>query len=410
MRPFLACFLALLLCLPGCSLQMEQPQAVSRETLEELQSQLYPAPQPEPEPAPEPQPQPEPEPTPEELRLSRAREILEGMTLEQTVGQVFFVRCPDSADDGAALMEQYQFGGYLLFKRDFQDAAGNWLTADAFTARLEDYRAGAHIAPFFGVDEEGGTVTRASQNPNLFPEGKFRSPQKLFSQGGMEAIFQDVALKSQQLLRYGINVNFAPVVDVTTQPGDFMYDRALGQDAQATAAYAEGVVAQMTANGVGAVLKHFPGYGNNRDTHTGVVIDDRPLEQFLESDLLPFRAGIDAGSTAVLVSHNIVNAMDSTLPASLSPQVYRVLREELGFTGVALTDDLAMDAVEDYTAGGAAAVMALQAGADMILSSYPTTEINQVLLALENGDLTLERLQEAALRVLLWKLELGVIQ
>lgn len=414
MKPYLKIILCILLALglTGCSLELEQPQAVSRETLEAIQSERYPAPQPEPEPVPvpQPEPQPEPEPTEEELRLARAEEILGAMTLQQKVGQVFFARCPGPAADGAALMEQYQLGGYLLFKRDFQDAGGSWLTVEAFTQRLDSYRQAAVIAPFFGVDEEGGTVVRASQNPNLFPAGRFLSPQKLYAQGGFEAISQDAQYKNEKLLQYGINVNFAPVADVTTSAGDFMYDRAFGQDAQATAQYVETVVSQMTAAGVGAVLKHFPGYGSNRDTHTGAVTDTRPLEQFLESDLLPFRAGVEAGSAAVLVSHNIVTCMAPSLPASLSPEVYRILREDLGFTGVALTDDLAMDAVEDYTAGGQAAVLALQAGADMVVSSDFQKETGQVLLAVETGELSLERLEEAVLRVLLWKLELGVIE
>ena len=158
------------------------------------------------------------------------------------------------------------------------------------------------------------------------------------------------------------------------------------------------------------MLKHFPGYGSNRDTHTGVVTDVRPWEQFESCDLLPFKAGIEAGASAVLVSHNIVTCLDGNLPASLSPAVYDLLRQELGFTGVAITDDLAMDAVEDYARGGSAAVMALQAGADIVLTDKPEENIAQVRAALDSGELSSQRLQEAVLRILLWKLELGVIQ
>lgn len=389
-------------------MRLEKVENVPRETFQPVQTE--PLPEPQPEHVPEPQPEPQPVPTEEELRLLRAQEILDTMTLEQKIGQLFFARCPGPNGDGEGLMAQYQLGGYLLFKRDFQDAAGNWLTAEQLTARLETYADAAAIAPFFGVDEEGGTVTRASQNPNLFPEGKLKSPQKLFSEGGLEAVSQDAKYKSETLLQYGINVNFAPVADVTANSGDFMYPRAFGQDAAATADYVETVTAAMEQIDMGAVLKHFPGYGSNRDTHTDVVVDDRPYAQFTQSDFLPFQAGMTHENAAVLVSHNMVNAMDNTLPASLSPAVYRVLREELGFTGVALTDDLIMDALSAYTADGKAAVMAIQAGADMVVSSDFEKEITQVVLALENDELTVERIEQSVLRVLQWKLLLGVVE
>jgi len=405
-----------LLCFAGCALQLETPQTVSRETLEGLQSTFYPqlqpesVPEPAPQPAPAPQPEPAPEPTEEELRLARAEEILAGMTVDQQVGQVFFAHSPGPYGDAPAKMEQLQLGGWLLFKRDFQDKSGNWLTVEAFANQLKAYGAGAAIAPFFGTDEEGGAVTRASQNPNLFPDGPCFSAQKLYQQGGLEAVLQDARAKNEVLLSHGINVNFAPVVDVSTNSQDFIYSRTLGQDAQITADYAAAVTEQLKNSGVGGVLKHFPGYGSNRDTHTGVVTDVRPWEQFETCDLLPFRAAIDAGASAVLISHNIVTCLDGTLPASLAPAVYDLLRQQMGFTGVAITDDLAMDAVEDYARGGSAAVMALQAGADMVLTDRPEENISQVLAALDSGELSSRRLQEAVLRVLLWKLELGVVE
>lgn len=121
-------------------------------------------------------------------------------------------------------------------------------------------------------------------------------------------------------------------------------------------------------------------------------MDQRPLEQFRQSDFLPFQAGIDAGAGGVLVSHNIVTCLDPELPASLSPASYQVLREELGFEGVAMTDDLDMDAVQKYVEEGTAPVMALQAGADLVLTSDPQGGIPSVLEAVETGALTWDRL------------------
>lgn len=260
-----------------------------------------------------------------------------------------------------------------------------------------------------GVDEEGGSVARASRNPNLFPK-KCSAPQTLFARGGMDAIRDDALGKNTRLLELGINVNFAPVADVSTDPGDFIYDRTLGQDAQATANYVRTVVEQMNAAGVGAVLKHFPGYGSNVDTHTGIAVDQRPLEQFRSADFLPFSAGIQAGAGSVLVSHNVVTAVDDQLPASLSPAVHQLLREELGFTGVILTDDLAMDAVEAYAQDGSVAVLAVLAGNDMVVTTDFQTQIPLVLDAVAEGTIPEALLDEAVGRVLGWKYDLGLLE
>ncbi len=334
-----------------------------------------------------------------------AEELLAGMTLEEKVGQLFFVRCP--TDRAPEDVSAYHLGGYLLFTRDFQDAAGNWLTAEAFRAKIASWQEAAAIPLLIGVDEEGGAVVRASWNPNLFPDGKFHSPQWLASHahdhGNVFA--EDAWEKCCALLRFGINVNLAPVCDVSTDKRAFMYDRTLGKGAEETADYVDSVVTAMSDSGIGSVLKHFPGYGNNADTHTGVVVDGRPMEAFLDSDFLPFRAGIDAGGdkTAVLVSHNIVTCMDEALPASLSPAVHRILREELGFDGVVMTDDLAMDAVAAYAKDGAAAVMALEAGNDLIITTDYRTQIPQVVEAVRSGTLDEAAVDAACRRVLRWK-------
>lgn len=118
-----------------------------------------------------------------------------------------------------------------------------------------------------------------------------------------------------------------------------MYPRAFGGSPQDTAQYVRTVVDVMEQNGIGSVLKHFPGYGSNVDTHTGIAIDERSLESFRQNDFLPFESGIEAGAPVILVSHNIINAVDSSRPASLSPAVHDILREELGFSGLIITDD-----------------------------------------------------------------------
>ena len=332
---------------------------------------------------------------------ARAQELLDGMTLEEKVGQMFMARCPET--DAAQLAADYHLGGYILFGRDFKDK-----TAEQVIADIQSCQDAAEIPLLIAVDEEGGTVNRVSSNPNL-RSSPFRSPQSLYSEGGLELVRSDAQEKCRLLESLGININFAPVCDVSQDPADFIYDRTLGRDAQETSQYVAAVVETMAEEGMGSVLKHFPGYGNNTDTHTGVAYDDRPYDTFLTSDFLPFQAGIAAGADMVLVSHNIVSAMDEASPASLSPEVHRVLREDLGFTGVIVTDDLVMDGVRDFAGDDEAAVLAVQAGNDLLCCTDFQTQVPAVLAAVESGEITEEQIDAAVLRVLTMKLRLGIL-
>lgn len=329
------------------------------------------------------------------------QELLSSMSVEEKVGQMFFVRCPDTV--AAEAVSQYKLGGYILFGRDFKGK-----TAEQVRSDIESYQSASGVPLLIGTDEEGGTVVRASSNPNLFPH-VCQSPQTLYAQGGMDSIIQDARQKSLTLLDLGVNVNLAPVADVSTDPNDFIYDRSFGQDAQATADYVSNVVQAMNAEGIGSVLKHFPGYGNNADTHTGVAIDQRPYETFETSDYLPFTAGIQAGADAVLVSHNVMSCVDSQLPASLSPAVHQELRNTLGFQGVIMTDDLAMEAVAAYATNESAAVMAVQAGNDMIVTTDFQTQIPQVVEAVNNGTIDEDQIDQSVTRILQWKYDLGLL-
>ena len=168
----------------------------------------------------------------------------------------------------------------------------------------------------------------------------------------MELIKSDTKEKCRLLSSLGINLNFAPVADISSDPADYMYPRTFGISAEETCKYVEtNVVSVMKENGIGSVLKHFPGYGNNSDTQTGVAVDERSLKSLRENDFLPFESGIEAGAEVVLVSHNIVRSIDGEHPASLSLQVHNILRDEIGFSGLIITDDLYMDAIREYTHG-----------------------------------------------------------
>ena len=358
------------------------------------------------EPAVDPTPEPPIEQPVEKTPDERINDIIAGMSLEEKVGQLFFVRCPETG--AAEDVETYHLGGLLLFGRDYKDANGDWLTEDDFTAALASYQDAAAIPLFIGSDEEGGTVTRASKNPNLFSE-PLPSPQELYAAGGLDGLLERTLSYNQKLKAFGVNVNFAPVCDVSIDAGDFIYARSFGKDAQTTADYITRVVPVYEQAGVACILKHFPGYGNNADTHTGIAVDERPYETFETADFLPFSAGIAAGAPFVLVSHNIVNCMDDTLPASLSPKVHEVLRGTLGFDGLIVTDDLAMDAVKSYAQNGSAAVLALLAGNDMIVTTDYREQIPQVIAAVERGELDEREIDAHVYRVLHEKQALGLI-
>ena len=344
----------------------------------------------------------EPSETEEPASLEeQARTLLAGMSLEEKVGQMFLARCPK--EDGTQLAADYHLGGYLLFGRDFSGK-----TPEEVTQAISAYQQAASIPMLIGVDEEGGSVVRISKYP-AFRDEPFPAPQELFRQGGLEAVREDAAEKGQLLRSLGIHVNFAPVCDVSQNPEDFIFPRTLGADAGQTAQYVQAVVEVMQDEGIACVLKHFPGYGGNADTHTGIAYDSRPLEAFQQSDFLPFQAGIQAGADLVLVSHNIVACMDSQLPASLSPEVHRILREDLGFSGVVITDDLVMDGIRDFAGTEQAAVLAVQAGNDLLCSTDFQAQIPAVLRAVERGEISEARIDQSVLRILELKLSLGLL-
>lgn len=337
----------------------------------------------------------------------RAAALTAKMSLEEKVGQLFFVRIPEA--DAAADVSNYHLGGYILFGRDTQDK-----TVNELIQTIRSYQEAASTPLLIGVDEEGGTVVRVSSNPHIRSK-KFPSPQQLYAAGGMDAVARDAHEKDVLLKALGFNVNLAPVCDVSTDPKDFIYPRAFGQDAAKTRDYAATVTKAMAADQMGCVLKHFPGYGNNADTHTGIAVDQRPLEQFESSDFLPFTAGLQGGAklSAVLVSHNIVRCMDPDLPASLSPAVHQKLRSLMAEAGlennVVMTDDLVMDAVKSYAENGSVAVLAIQAGNDLLIATDYREQIPQAISAVKAGTLDESLINAACARVLQWKIALGLL-
>lgn len=330
----------------------------------------------------------------------RIQEKIKEMTLEEKVGQMFFVK--NDGRFGPDELTQYPVGGIILFAGDLVGE-----TADSLTDKIRSFQNASDISLLIGTDEEGGTVTRVSRYSAL-ADHTFASPRSVYASGGMDAIREDTEEKSKLLLSYGINVNFAPVCDLSGNKSDFIYERSFGDDPQETAEYVDTVVTTMQKEQIGTVLKHFPGYGSNGDTHVNQIEDTRTYEQFVTRDYIPFEAGVNAGADCILVSHNVVAAIDDEYPASLSKKVHDEIRNVLQFDGVVITDDLMMSGVSSGYDLDEAAVQAVKAGNDMLLSTNYQEQIKAVIQAVQDGEIDEAQIDAAVARVLKWKNQLGL--
>lgn len=317
---------------------------------------------------------------------------LKNMSIDQKIGQLLLVRYPE--EEQKDVLKKYQFGGYLFFAKDFRNK-----TKDEVISMINDLQAASKIPILTAVDEEGGIVVRVSSNPNLRSE-RFLSSQKLYELGGFDKIKEDTIEKSNLLKELGLNLNLAPVVDVSTNKDDYMYERSIGQNSDITAEYAKTVISASKGSGVSYTLKHFPGYGNNIDTHTASSIDSRSLDDIEKNDLPPFKAGIEAKAEAILVSHNIVDSIDNKNPASISPKVHKLLRKNLNFSGIVITDDLEMGATKDIEDKS---VKAILADNDLLIVTDYLESINEIKNAINNKIITENDLDKKVLKILEWK-------
>lgn len=323
---------------------------------------------------------------------------VKNMTLEEKIAQILLVRYPST--NGVNILKQYQFAGYIFFERDFTNK-----TKEEVIKMIKDLQEVASIPILTAVDEEGGTVVRISSNPNLASD-RFLSPSALYQSGGFPKIKEDTIAKSTLLESLGINLNLAPVVDVSTDPSSYMYERTLKENTTLTSTYAKTVIEASKNTKVSYTLKHFPGYGNNTDTHNSSSTDTRTYNDILSNDLPPFKEGINAGAEAVLVSHNIVNSIDSNNEASLSPNIHNLLRNQLNFTGIIMTDDISMSAVNTIPN---TAVKAILAGNDLIITTNYQEDITNIKNAINNGTLNESTIEKLAMRVIAWKYYKGLL-
>ncbi len=355
---------------------------------------------------------------PKEALTVNIQATIAAMTLEEKVGQLFVVRRPQEDERAMSAVTDYHIGGFTLYACDFEHR-----DPDSIRALLATYKDAARIPLLVAADEEGGRVSRAALYPAFWKEafgedsnreGPFPNPRTLDAMGGLNAVDTDTRAKAAFLLGLGINFNYAPVCDLSGNPACFIYDRTFSHDPAATAAYIDTVVRAMNDCHLVGSIKHFPGYGDNVDTHTSIARDDRSIEQFMTCDLEPFRAGIAAGAPIVMVAHNMVACMDPDNPASLSPTVHDLLRRPvaeggLGFDGLIMTDSLDMNAITLFTGDRASAVQAVLSGNDLLCCTSYERQIPAVLEAVHNGTIPEARIDESVARVLRLKEAYGIL-
>lgn len=339
---------------------------------------------------------------------------LEKMTLHEKVCQMF-ITVPEAINgyDTTTYADcsfhggyaEYPVGGLVFFAKNIENSA----QTAAMVTDMQNDALFAGTGAFMAIDEEGGTVTRlqlklgtqAVYDMNYY--GNLNDWNSAFAVG--ETI-------GSYLAEYGFNLDFAPVADVNISPYNELGSRIFSTDPQIVADMSGAVVDGLQSQGICSTLKHFPGLGaGDNNTHYGSVWIDRTYEQLVETEFVAFRGGIDAGSDFVMVGHQIVSATGDNLPSDLSHVVVTDwLRGELGFTGIAVTDSHSMGAISNVYTSSEAAVLAIEAGIDMILMPYSLTEaVAGVEQAVQSGRISESRIDESVLRILEKKDELGLI-
>lgn len=350
----------------------------------------------------------EPPLSPEETAAQR---VLDHMTLEEKVYQMFMVT-PESLTGKSPVtvagevtreaLARYPVGGVIYFGQ-------NLVEKTQVYDMIENTQSYTTVPLLIGVDEEGGRVSRLS---GIGVTTRFAP---MADYGGDAAAVYDVGRTlGTELAAAGFNLDFAPVADVITNPNNTeIGDRSFSTDPNVAAEMVETMVNGLHDGGTGACLKHFPGHGSTEaDSHLGSSVTQRTVEELRQTEFLPFRAGIDAGADMVMISHmSAPNITGDNTPCDLSKTVVTdLLRGELGFTGVVITDSHEMGAITQYYTSGEAAVLAVQAGCDIVLMPNDLEAAAQALLdAVASGELSEARIDESVLRILRMKYRRGIM-
>lgn len=328
------------------------------------------------------------------------QEILDQMTLNEKIGQllIFGLEAYELDEETRTMIDQYKLAGIILFQRNIEDS--NQLLT--LVNQLKEANSNYKIPLFISIDEEGGRVSRLPDEIEALP-----SHQDVGNSDSEANAWQLGTLLGAKVKAFGINMNFAPVLDINSNPENTVIgDRAFGSDADLVSRLGVQSMKAMQGEGIIPVVKHFPGHGDTlKDSHIELPMVSYGLERLQSVELKPFKAAIASGADAVMVAHLLVTEIDAENPASLSKSVItNLLRESLGFSGVVISDDLTMGAIVNSQSIGEATIQFLLAGGDLALICHGVDNQKEVIealqLAVKSGRLSERRLDESVYRIL----------
>ena len=343
------------------------------------------------------------------------------MTLREKVGQLFVIR-PDAlemrfgpaelednsitgttkvTDEMRSRYSQYPCGGFALFRK-------NILSPSQLFSFVQNLHAIGSLPTLTAIDEEGGRIARIANHPAHFNVPQFPPMGEIAQTGDPANAFRAGLAIGEYLRAYGLDIDFAPVADVNTNPRNpVIGDRAFGDDPDIAASMVQAVIRGLHESGVASCIKHFPGHGDTAtDTHTGYAETLKTWEEISACEMIPFRAGIQAGTDLVMTAHiSAPNVTGGREPATMSYTLLtQKLRGEMGFQGLIITDALSMGAIRDQYSSSRACVACLQAGVDLLLMPYDYFEaFDGVVQAVESGEIPESRIDESVYRVLAFK-------
>lgn len=314
------------------------------------------------------------------------------ITPEQLTGVEQAIRAGDGTKEA---LNQYAVGGLIYFGKNIKDK-------EQLTEMLANTKSMSKYPVFLAVDEEGGSVARVAKSEIEVPQVGDMS--EIGAAGDTMVAYDSGATIASYLYELGFNVNFAPVADVVTDvENSAIGKRSFGGDPVVVGDMVSSMVAGMQETGISSCLKHFPGIGAaTEDTHEGMAVIEKSADELKTSEFVPFKSGIDAGAHFVMVGHaSLPNVIGDNTPCSLSEEVItNMLRGELGYNGIIITDALNMSAITEYYAADEAAITALKAGADMLLMPEDFEAAYEgVLNAVNEGVIAEERINESLKRI-----------
>lgn len=328
------------------------------------------------------------------------KEQIKKMTLDEKIGQMVIVGVDDYTNNSHSkeMIEQYHVGGFILFKRNIKDAN----QAVSLINSLKETNAINKQPLFIGIDEEGGRVTRMPGEFIKLPTnkviGRVNNGDYSFNIG--KAI-------ARELKAFGMNMDFAPVLDINSNPANpVIGDRAFGSNAEIVSKLGIETMKGIQSQGVVSVVKHFPGHGDtSEDSHIGLPVVNNDLNRLKSFELLPFFEAIKTNADAVMIAHILLPKVDEVNPSSLSKTIITdILRKDLKFNGVVITDDMTMGAIIKKYDIGAAAIKSINAGSDIILVCHDYEKEVSVLKALKEavkaGDIHEDTINNSVYRII----------